>query len=120
MAEVNRLLGSGEAEGAARSVKNHLIGRNLLENDAQLMLYFLEICQQAGHVTLMTDVLEKWLASYPDAPQCSVLWPVFATNLIIHEEQFERGKNALVQVEGIIPDFDTSNLHSALIAMEHV
>lgn len=119
-AEVNKLQAGGENLGAARFVKQHLAGRNLGENDVALLLYFLEICQQADCVTLMTDVLENWLSRYPDAPQCSPLWLILATNLIIHEENHQKGKEALAQIERIIPGYDTANLRSALQALEYV
>ncbi len=120
VAEVNNKLASGDAASAARCMQQHLAGRQLLENDAALMLYFLQICQQADSVAIMTEILEHWLMRYPDAPQCSALWPVLASTLIIHEEQYERGQETLAQVENIIPDFDTTNLRAALIVMEHV
>lgn len=120
LAEVNKILASGDAVGAAQCIQQHLAGRQLLENDAALMLYFLQICQQADSVPIMTEILEQWLMRYPDAPQCSVLWPVLASTLIIHEEHYDRGHEALAQVETIIPDFDTTNLRAALIVMEHV
>jgi glycosyltransferase involved in cell wall biosynthesis len=119
-AEVNRLLACGEVTGAAYFIKKDLAGRDLQENDTDLMLYFLEICRQADCVNIMTDILEPWLKRYPDAPQCSVLWPVLAINLIIYDEQYEHGKSSLAQIERIIPDFDTSKLRSALTALEYV
>lgn len=120
VAEVNKLQVGGDLLGAARLVQHHLTGRNLGENDVALLLYFLEVCQQASCVTLMTDILENWLSRYPDAPQCSKLWLVLATNLIIHEENPIRGKEALAQVERIIPGCDTNNLRSALISLEYI
>lgn len=120
MAEVNRLLAGGDAAGAAYYLQQRLGERILLENDAPLMLYFLEICRHAGREHLLADVLENWLRRYPDAPQCSALWPVLAKNLILHKEHLHLGKEILARVEALIPDFDTSNLHSALIAMESV
>jgi len=116
-AEVNRLLAGGEALAAAQVVKIHLAARTLGENDADLMCYFLEICQQAGCVNSMTDILHPWLGRFPDAPGCSLLWPVLAINLIVHDQQYHQGQKALTQIERLIPGFDTTKLRAALTAL---
>jgi len=116
-AKINRLLAGGDAAGAAQCLKNHLAESTLRENDGPLLLYFLEICRQADCVPIMTDILAKWLASFPDAPQCSALWPVFAFNCILHAGRYEEGKKALAQTERLLPDFDGSSLRAALTAL---
>lgn len=119
-AEVNRLLAGGESLAAAQVVKTYLAARTLGENDADLMLYFLEICRQAGCVKSLTDILQPWLGRFPDAPGCSLLWPVLATNLIVHDEQYHQGQEALARIAQLIPEFDTAKLRAALTALASI
>lgn len=119
-AEVNRLLAGGEALAAAQAVKTYLAASTPGENDADLMRYFLAICQQAGCVKNMTDILHPWLERFPDAPGCSLLWPVLAINLIVHDQQYHQGQKALAQIERLIPEFDTAKLRAALTALASI
>jgi glycosyltransferase involved in cell wall biosynthesis len=119
-ARVHSLLAAGAAEDAARFLKNHLSARPLAEHDVPLLLLLVEICRQADCGRILTDVLGQWLAIFPDGPQCAALWPVLAFNLIVREESYALGKQALEHAAQLLPDFDASHLRGALTALQCV
>lgn len=119
-ARVHSLLADGAAEEAAQCLKNHLSERPLGEHDVSLLLLLVEICRQADCAGVLTDLLAQWLSIFPDGPQCAALWPVLAFNLIVREESYEQGKQALDHAAELLPDFDPSHLRAALTALQCV
>lgn len=119
-ARVHSLLADGAAEEAARFLINILSARPLGEHDVPLLFLLVEICRQADCAGIITDLLAQWLANFPDAPQCAALWPVLAFNLIVREESYEQGKQALEHAARLLPDFDASHLRAALTTLQCV
>ena len=119
-ARVHSLLADGAAEKAAQFLKNHLSARPLGEHDVSLLLQLIEICRQADCAGVITGLLAQWLSIFPDGPQCAALWPVLAFNLIVREESYEQGKQALEHAAQLLPDFDASHLRAALTALQCV